>query len=753
MKRMFRATMAFVLITVSAALLRPCTPERIEKSGLYRVLKKTGWIDEGWTFPVSLPFNSWNSDCKPSMTADGKYLYFLSGAQNGPPLSPNHMGNGFNMYVARWNGASWDSVTNLGENVNPASYSCISADNRSIYLTRNDGICVSQRSPSGWSKAKKLPYPINDTDPNVTDRTPYITPDGNELYFASNRPGGHGSYDLYVVRWNGSAWDSLTNLGDRVNTRFSETHPALSPDGQKLYFSNFNSTGGRDAFGDTDIYVSLRDGAGWSEPQLLGPPINTDMPCCSAFPTADGRLLLGSEVSEGGKGEEDIWAAYPGGTEIVRETITMPGEGGWKNTGELKDAWYVHCLIESQDGTLYAGTAPEGAVYKSPDGGQNWTRTGSLDGATRVYSLFEASNGALYAGTYPNGDVFKSSDKGTTWDNTADLINAKAVRAIVELPNSRLFAGTSPDSSDIGRLFYTTNGGSSWKLVRPPHPIFRGGIFTLFYNDGVLFAGGRVSGDNIILSSNSGNTWNVANLPFDDDDITLANIYFFFKTSDGAIWTGGWAHGPQGIVASSPDNGKTWNAASEIRFRNVEMARIFSFVQKSDGSLLAGGHPGPDTVLACTSDKGATWGTGGTLPGAGEVLCLLKARDGSIYAGTTPNGDVFKLSSETSVKETPRFPRDFELSQNYPNPFNGNTYLHYRLEAPGRVELCIFNVRGERVRTLAEGARHRGDSILIWDGSGDDGASLPSGVYSCRLRVVFDDGAERLAHRKMLMLR
>jgi len=739
--------------------VQACSPERYAQSRIFRLLKPGLWVDEGWGFPVSVPgVSRWNSDCKPSLTADGKYLYFIAAAQNGPPYDTVHVGGrDFNVYVARWNGVAWDSVTNLGTNVNQASYACISADNRTLYVTKGSKIHVSPRTPTGWTKVKMLPYLVNDPDPKVTDRTPFITPDGRELYFASERAGGYGSFDLYVVRWNGSAWDSLTNLGPRINTIACETHPARTWDGKKMYYSDFGGRSQQDKFGDADLYVSSRDASGWGPGQLVGPPVNTDLPCCSAFPTKDGKLYIGSEVSEGGMGEEDIWVVREKNFEITRETVTLPGAMGWRNTGELQNAWYVYCLLEARDGSIYAGTAPSGDVFKTTNGGITWEKTGKLQDASRVYSLIEMQNRSLFAGTYPNGDVFKSTNGGATWVNTADLLGAKIVHAMIELPNGKILAGTSPDSSDAGRLFSTSNGGSTWKLSYTPlPPLFKckAGFRSFFYTDGVLFAGLRAGGDDILFSTNDGDTWKVVNLPFPDDQITLTEFDFFYKTSDGAIWTGGWAHGPQGVVARSTDKGVTWTAASEIRSASgIEMARIFSMVELKDGTLLAGGHPGPDSIAVQTKDKGATWTAFGTLPKANELLCFLKTKDGSVYAGTTPNGDVFKLAGPTDVSAKTVTPVEFDLSQNYPNPFNMDTFIHFRLTARADVDLAVFDVLGNRVRLLAEGEKSAGDSFFIWNGCDDRGRELASGVYFYRLTVREADGTVHDAQYKMLMIK
>ncbi len=75
----------------------------------------------------------------------------------------------------------------------------------------------------------------------------------------------------------------------------------------------------------------------------------------------------------------------------------------------------------------------------------------------------------------------------------------------------------------------------------------------------------------------------------------------------------------------------------------------------------------------------------------------------------------------------------FALYANYPNPFNAETQMTYALPVAGAVELAIYNVRGQRVRTLVQGVQAAGRSQIVWDGRNDTGAALASGVYLSRL--------------------
>ncbi len=91
---------------------------------------------------------------------------------------------------------------------------------------------------------------------------------------------------------------------------------------------------------------------------------------------------------------------------------------------------------------------------------------------------------------------------------------------------------------------------------------------------------------------------------------------------------------------------------------------------------------------------------------------------------------------------------DFELHRNYPNPFNGETTIEYTVVGSGRVELVIYNVLGQRVRSLVHRSLVPGHYRSTWDGRDDRGDSVASGVYFYRLRT-----ASYSRSRRMMLVR
>ncbi len=97
-------------------------------------------------------------------------------------------------------------------------------------------------------------------------------------------------------------------------------------------------------------------------------------------------------------------------------------------------------------------------------------------------------------------------------------------------------------------------------------------------------------------------------------------------------------------------------------------------------------------------------------------------------------------------------PKTFELLQNFPNPFNPATTIRYQLPQDGRVELKIYNMLGQEVAVLEDGAQRAGFYELRWNGRNRLGEQVASGVYIYRLKVTAP-GASFVKARKMVLLR
>lgn len=103
------------------------------------------------------------------------------------------------------------------------------------------------------------------------------------------------------------------------------------------------------------------------------------------------------------------------------------------------------------------------------------------------------------------------------------------------------------------------------------------------------------------------------------------------------------------------------------------------------------------------------------------------------------------LTLRTNDQQTPSAS---VIHSNYPNPFNPSTTIEYSIPQAGRVKLSIFNLRGQKVKTLLDSDIERGQHRVVWDGRDDGNRSVASGVYFIRL-----EAAGKTSIRKAMLLK
>lgn len=159
-----------------------------------------------------------------------------------------------------------------------------------------------------WSTPKSVSF-----NSAQNDFDPFFAPDGSGVYFFSNRPGGLGNDDIYVVPFNAKTgtYGTAVNLGPNVNSAGSEWAPALSSDGQALMFSS----DGRGGEGKQDLFLSAREGNGWAVAENFHPPVNGPNDDFDAtFLPDDSGIVMSSGDVEG-----------DGGTKLYMSIITPGG--------------------------------------------------------------------------------------------------------------------------------------------------------------------------------------------------------------------------------------------------------------------------------------------------------------------------------------------------------------------------------------------------------------------------------------------
>jgi outer membrane protein OmpA-like peptidoglycan-associated protein/tetratricopeptide (TPR) repeat protein len=237
---------------------------------------------------------------------------------------------------------------NLQKNQGSAS---ISLKNDQMYLSvcelydgyNNCDLFYSEIDKGLWTDLKRLKYPIN--TPDSWESQPSISSDGNTLIFTSARRGGVGKTDLYSIEKNEDGnWGQLKSLS--VNTVGSEKSPFLHPDGQTLYFSSDALSG----LGGFDIFFCKKDSLGnWSFPKNIGFPINSEKDDIGFFVSTDGKTAYFSSNKISDQGGWDLYSfpLYRGAR--PNRVLLLKGEVVDENGEPVENAYVEIKSLESNN--------------------------------------------------------------------------------------------------------------------------------------------------------------------------------------------------------------------------------------------------------------------------------------------------------------------------------------------------------------------------------------------------------------------
>lgn len=233
----------------------------------------------------------------PSLSADGKTLVFTSLIREWPSRH-TQTGRQEDFFVSNYVNGKWNKASVMGEPLNSddnEGAQSITADGfKMVYAACNRkegmGRCdlyFSSKKGEKWSKAYNPGPPLNTPD---METQPCYSADGRQVYFVSNRAGGHGNFDIWMSNLSPSGlWSEPINLGDSINTPGAEQSPFLHSDGKTLYFSSDYHPG----MGGFDLFVSRKDSKGkWSAAKNIGYPINTVGNEIGLIVSADGRTAI-----------------------------------------------------------------------------------------------------------------------------------------------------------------------------------------------------------------------------------------------------------------------------------------------------------------------------------------------------------------------------------------------------------------------------------------------------------------------------
>lgn len=273
--------------------------------------------DSGYSIKKQDTFNSRRADFSPTLCGDQyNTLYFTSTRNEATSdelsgitgAKPSDIFESKKDDKGKW--SKPESVTGGLNSENEEGTSNLSIDGREMYITlcvtddqypRYAQIAKSSRNDAAWGKPTVIEL-TKDTLSNFAH--PAISPDGNWIYFVSDMPGGQGDLDIWRARITSNGYGGVENLGPKINTPGKEMFPTFRPNGD-LYFSS----DGHPGFGGLDIYYVTKGQSNDIEVKHPGYPLNSQGDDFGmTFEGLHNRGYFSSNRADTGRGWDKIYS-------------------------------------------------------------------------------------------------------------------------------------------------------------------------------------------------------------------------------------------------------------------------------------------------------------------------------------------------------------------------------------------------------------------------------------------------------------
>ena len=374
--------------------------------------------------------------------------------------------------------------------------------------------------------------------------------------------------------------------------------------------------------------------------------------------------------------------------------------------------------------------------------------------------------------------VIRTVDSGLTWgDETGSLVHDSVdLYCVSAVDSDRAWVG-----SGDGRIFATTDGGSTWSeqaYPSPPSP-FMDGIRMFPDLNGYALGDPSASGKFVVLKTTDGGThWtHLGNEPvaigseagWNNSFTWTDKLHGWFGTNNSRIWRttdGGnsWSYGQtlsqssicvsfgdnlhgvagfaDGNVAFTGNGGSTWGVVGSP----TNITQLVTAVSYAPGTSYA--WVTDDRFAYLTLNNGGLWYIQSTWPIDGSITHISMV-DTSTGWMVSSFGEVLRYRGQVVSSRTPNppFPEVYALDQNYPNPFNPSTSIQFRVPRRSSVKLTIYNVLGQLVTVLVDKEYQAGTYTQKWTGG------VASGIYFYRLEATaLDNGGGKYVEVKKMVL-
>ena len=318
------------------------------------------------------------------------------------------------------------------------------------------------------------------------------------------------------------------------------------------------------------------------------------------------------------------------------------------------------------------GPTDSSIILHTTDGGISWLQQTTFVGTILLDLCFADANNGWAVGAEYSGDgdgvILRTTDGGVNWVTSIIQPMTGYFHSVYFIDSNTGWACGSND----GLIVKTTNGGISW--FNQLYSSYKGYRYIYFSDEN---NGWALSGDELIHSTDGGNTWTVQ-IPYNSTN-SFASLKFF-DSNNGLIISNDFGDQNSRILKTS-NGGSTWYP------------------------MYAGSHRWLNEFYFEDLNYGWIVGENGTIL-------------------HTTNGGVSFVEEE----EIDEIPTEFLLSQNYPNPFNPITKIKYSVPNSSQVVIKVIDILGNEIETLVNEEKPVGTYEVTWYAEG-----LPSGVYFYQL--------------------
>jgi len=453
--------------------------------------------------------------------------------------------------------------------------------------------------------------------------------------------------------------------------------------------------------------------------------------------------------------------------ETWNQMYTINTNGHWHGTGmELMVAFDVAYHPTDSD-KFYIGYDDMG-TWRSDDNGYSFARLdevqiGDYDAANSV--VIDPATGNVFVGrnrgyddeddegaSYSVGQVWKSTDGGSTWAVASNGLPQGRPVLVMDTGNSIIYCAVYGEG-----VYKTSNGGTSWEAINNgigANIAYAWDISISPTNPQILYLALNTIdglGAGIYKTTNGGQSWSLLeNAPTEDVlciEIDPSNSdHILAGVTDVYSWF------ESGGLYETEDGGETWSII-------FDQPRVDAIVIHPDNSQVIfaasqqwwNSNPGQDSGFYRSIDGGNSWQNITTNLGHTFILfaeinphnhnqIIVGTHGGGIWVG---DNIVSNLDEEIITK-----PSNFILYPNFPNPFNPETTFSFNINTSTYIGFSIFNIKGQKIRTLINSTLSQGDHSITWTGDNDDGKQVSSGIYIYRLSI----GGKSVGSKKCLLI-